>query len=157
MNYYELMQEAIRKNEVIKILKGEGKYEILVSEFTSDVFPTDINSVLVNFFYKQKQAINGIDLIFDNAYNQLLCGGASDVYIAVLYFDACIFQEELKKNTFIIDKNNISNKLRGKILLYENELKGNIQFSNGMIKKNPWNTIINFNKYYQMEYNISIV
>lgn len=37
------------------------KYEVVISEFTSDVFPTDINSVLVNCFYKQIDKIKDIE------------------------------------------------------------------------------------------------
>ena len=54
MDYKELISNAIEKDEVVKLLRGEGEYEIVVSEFASDVFPTDVNSVLVNCFYKQK-------------------------------------------------------------------------------------------------------
>ena len=48
MDYKELISNAIEKDEVVKLLRGEGEYEVVVSEFTSDVFPTDVNSVLVN-------------------------------------------------------------------------------------------------------------
>lgn len=100
MNYKELISKAIEKNEVVKLLRGEGEYEVVVPEFTSDVFPTDVNSVLVNCFYKHSDNIRDIEKIFNNALNDLIKGNASDVYIAVLYFDACIFQEEKRKCEF---------------------------------------------------------
>lgn len=104
MDYKELISNAIEKDEVVKLLRGEGEYEIVVSEFASDVFPTDVNSVLVNCFYKPKGNIRDIEKIFNNALNDLIKGNASDVYIAVLYFDTCIFQEEKGKASFLIDK-----------------------------------------------------
>lgn len=54
MNYEDLIKNAISKNEVVQLLCGNGRYEIQNSEFVQDVFPTNIMSVLVNCFYKQK-------------------------------------------------------------------------------------------------------
>lgn len=154
MEYKELISNAIEKDEVVKLLRGEGEYEVVVSEFTSDIFPTDVNSVLINCFYKQNGNIRDIEKIFNNALNDLIKGNASDVYIAVLYFDSCIFQEEKGKATFLIDKEDVSKKLQEKIHKEENKLRESVEFENGMKKSNPWNNIMNFNKYYEknMEY-----
>ena len=157
MEYKELINKAIEKDEVVKLLRGEGEYEVVVSEFTSDVFPTDVNSVLVNCFYKQSNNIRGIEKIFNNALNALIKGNASDVYIAVLYFDACIFQEEKGKASFLVDKESISKKLREKIYKEEDKLRDSVEFDNGMKKSNPWNNIMNFNKYYEKKYGICII
>lgn len=53
MNYDVLINTAIEKNEVLQLLRGEKEYEVIVSEFSPDIFPTDITSVLVECFYKQ--------------------------------------------------------------------------------------------------------
>lgn len=153
MEYKELINKAIEKDEVVKLLRGEGEYEVVVSEFTSDVFPTDVNSVLVNCFYN----IRCIEKIFNNALNDLIKGNASDVYIAVLYFDACIFQEEKGKASFLVDKERISKKLREKIYKEEDKLRDSVEFDNGMKKSNHWNNIMNFNKYYEEKYDICII
>ncbi len=157
MDYKELVNKAIEKDEVVKLLRGEGEYEVVVSEFTSDVFPTDINSVLVNCFYKQSDDIGDIERIFNNAFNELLQGNASDVYAAVLYFDACIFQEEKGKASFLINKEKLSKKLQEKICKAENILQDSVEFDNGMKKSNPWNNIMNFNRYYEKKYGICII
>lgn len=157
MDYKELISNAIEKDEVVKLLRGEGEYEVVVSEFASDVFPTDVNSVLVNCFYKQNDNIKDIEKIFNNALNDLIKGNASDVYIAVLYFDSCIFQEEKGKASFLIDKEGVSKKLREKIHKEENKLRESVKFDNGMKKSNPWNNIMNFNKYYEKKYGICII
>ena len=153
MEYKELISNAIEKDEVVKLLRGEGEYEVVVSEFTSDIFPTDVNSVLINCFYKQNGNIRDIEKIFNNALNDLIKGNASDVYIAVLYFDSCIFQEEKGKATFLIDKEDVSKKLQEKI----HKLRESVEFENGMKKSNPWNNIMNFNKYYEKKYGICII
>lgn len=157
MDFKELINRAIKKDEVVKLLRGEGEYEVVASEFTSDVFPTDINSVLLNCFYKQNDNIRNIEIIFNKAFNELIKGNASDVYIAVLYFDACIFQEEKGKASFLIDREGVSKKLQEQIRKEENKLRDSVVFDNGMKKSNPWNNITNFNKYYKTKYGICII
>lgn len=157
MDYNLLIRNAIEKNEVINLIRGEQEYEIVVSEFTSDIFPTDINSVLMNCFYKQSDYIDNIEKIFKDTFDKLLSGNASDVYIAVLYFDACIFQEERGKATFFINKEEVGKKIKESISENQKELENSIEFCNGMKKNNPWKNIENFNKYYQNKYKISII
>ena len=147
MDYNNLISRAIENNEVTKLLKGEDKYEIEVSKFTSEVLPTDINRVLVNCFYKQMAEIENVDIIFQNAMNALISGTAVEVYIAILYFDACIFQEETNKATFFIDKKRIAKEIESSLKNKQTELSGEITFSNRMKKHNPWKNIENFNKY----------
>ena len=157
MNYKELIDKAIKNDEVVKLLRGDRKYEVVISEFTLDIFPTDINSVLVNCFYKQIDKIKDIEIIFIHALNELINGNASDIYIAVLYLDTCIFQEEKGKASFLIDKEGVSKKLQEKIHKVENKLRESVEFENGMKKSNPWNNIMNFNNYYEKKYGIYII
>ena len=72
-----LINKVIEKNEVIQLLRGEGEYEVEVSRFTSDVFPTDINAVLVNCFYKQKENFLDIECVLYEAMKELLAGGGA--------------------------------------------------------------------------------
>ena len=157
MDYKELINKAIENDEVVKLLRGDGEYEVVVSEFTSDVFPTDINSVLVNCFYKQIDNIRGIEEVFKNAFNNLINGNASDVYIAVLYFDACIFQEERNKATFTLDRKIIAEKIRTALNEKKEQLQESVTYKNGMTKKNPWKNIENFNNYYCKKYDFNII
>lgn len=157
MDYNLLIRRAIEKNEVIKLIRGEQEYEIVVSEFTSDIFPTDINSVLMNCFYKQRDYIDNIEMLFKDTFDKLLSGNASDVYIAILYFDACIFQEERGKATFLINKKEFGKKIKKSVIINQKELENSIEFCNGMKKNNPWKNIENFNQYYQKKYKISII
>ena len=157
MNFDELIKRAIERKEVLELLKGEKEYEVEVSRFTSDVFPTDINAVLVNCFYKQFENIRGIDKIFCENFYKLLEGSAVEIYIAILYYDACIFQEEREKATFKIEKEILADRIRDRISYQEQELKGEIVFYNGMTKKNPWKNIQNFNNYYLKKYGINIL
>ena len=157
MDYSELISKSIKNDDVVELLRGNGEYEVAISEFTSDVFPTEINAVLVNCFYKQKDSITNIERIFNDALDVLIEGSASDIYTAMLYFDACIFQEERGKASFLIDKEGISKKLQASICKEEAVLRDSIVFGNGMKKTNPWKNIENFNKYYEKKYGIHII
>ena len=157
MDYNELVEQAIKKNEVVKLLVGENGYRVEVSQFTSEVFPTDINMVLVNCFYKQKDHINNIDSIFYKAFMDLLRGSAADVYIAVLYFDACIFHEERDKATFQIEKDVLAENLKKAIKKNKKMLQGEIIFSNDIKKRDAYKIIKNFNKYYVEKYGFSLM
>lgn len=156
MDYNILIKNAVEKNEVVNLLRGEEEYRIEISKFTSDVFPTDVNEVLVNCFYKQKDNICNIENIFFNSLEQLINGSASDVYIAILYFDTCIFQEEINKATFILNKEKFATKLKSAISVHKEELQNSVVFANGMKKINPFKNIQNFNKFYE-KYGISII
>lgn len=157
MNYDDLISKAIKNDEIQNLLCGKKTYEVEVSKFTSDVFPTDINSVLVNCFYKQYNNIEKINELFENNLKHMLKGSACNVYIAILYFDACIFQEEIKKATFFINKEVLGRNIKEAVDKNKDELSQWIIFENGMKKNNPLKNIENFNKYYEKKYKFSII
>lgn len=157
MNFDKMISEAIEKKAVLELLRGEEGYRVEVSKFTSDVFPTDVNIVLVDCFYNQVGKIAGIDKIFIESFYRLLQGNEVDVYIALLYFDTCIFHEERGKATFKIEKELLAGKIRDAICMHKEKLQNEIVFPNGLKKRNPWNTICNFNKYYVDNYGINII
>ena len=46
--------KVIKNENIIDVLCGKEPYEVECSRFTSDVFTTDINAVLVNYIYNIK-------------------------------------------------------------------------------------------------------
>ena len=157
MDYNEMIIRAIKNNEVLDLLRGDNGYGLIVSEFTSDVFPTDINEVLVGCFYDQAENIGNIKEIFVEAIRALLKLSGVDVYIAILYYDTCIYQEERGKAAFCIDRINLAKEIQNSVRRTKKELEGEIIFKNGERKKNPLKNIENFNKYYEKKYNMSII
>jgi hypothetical protein len=157
MNYNDLISRAIQNDEIENLLCGKKPYEVEVSRFTSDVFPTDINSVLVNCFYKQYKNIEKINELFENSLQHMLKDNACNVYIAILYFDACIFQEEIRKATFFINKEILGRNIKEAVDKNKDELSQGVIFENGMKKSNPLKNIENFSKYYEKKYKFSIV
>lgn len=157
MHYDEIFNEAIKKDELEKLLCGISPYRVEVSKFTSDVFPTDVNAVLVNCIYKKKRIIHNIDFLFVECLKKMIKGDACKLYIAILYFDACIFQEERGKSTFNIEKETLSKIIKEAVADKKSELESTIVFDNGLSKNNPLKNIINFNKYYEAKYGFSII
>ncbi|MYL59332.1 hypothetical protein GLW20_17630 [Virgibacillus halodenitrificans] len=157
MNYDYLINKAIQNDEIQDLLCGKKPYEVEVSKFTSDVFPTDINSVLVNCFYKQLENVEKINEIFEGNLKQMLKGNACNVYIVILYFDACIFHEEIGKATFFINREILRRNIKEAVYKNKDELTQGVTFENGMKKNNPLKNIENFNKYYEKKYNFSII
>lgn len=156
MNYDELINEAIRKDEMTKLLCGIKPYEVEVPEFTSDVFPTDVNAVLVNCIYKKKPDIENIDYLFVESLEKMIDDEAYKLYTAILYFDACIFQEEKKKATFEIEKEALAKKIKQAVMNKRNELENKIVFDNGLSKDNAMKKVASFSKYYQKRYGFCI-
>lgn len=157
MNYDELFNEAIRNDEMEKLLCGIKPYEVEVSKFTSDVFPTDVNAVLVNCIYKKKSDVKNIDCLFIECLEKMIEDEAYKLYTAILYFDACIFQEERGKATFEIKKELLAEKIKQAVMNKKDELENTIVFNNGLSKSNALLNIANFSKYYQKRYGYSII
>lgn len=144
-------------SEAIELMKGAKKYCIEISQYTSEVLPTNINMLLVNYFYKTDGDNDKSKQLFHAAMEILLNGSAAEVYIAVLYFDACLYYEENKKATFVIDRLSLATKIQRAVNRHCEELKDGVKFCNGMVKRNPWGMIENFNKFYKSRYNLSII
>ena len=157
INYSKLIMTAIQNDEVVNLLRGDVGYEVPISQFESDVFPTDINEILVSCFYEQKGIIENIEVIFKEALEKLIFGCASDVYIALLYFDTCIFQEEINRATFLIEKEEIAKKLKQSINSNKEKLQDQVEFANGSVKLNPLIYIERWNERYVKKYGFSII
>ncbi|WP_303137526.1 hypothetical protein [uncultured Eubacterium sp.] len=150
--------KVIKNENIIDVLCGKEPYEVECSRFTSDVFTTDINAVLVNYIYNIKSEVPQIDVIFQDALTKMIFGNnPSKLYIAILYFDACIFQEERKKASFNIDRELLAKRISDAVNKNRDVLEEEIVFYNGMKKKNAMRNIMNFNKYYERKYKFSII
>lgn len=134
MNYDNLINKAIDEDCLEELLCGIKPFEIEVSKFTSDVFPTDINTVLVNCIYKKSKEIYNIEGMFVSCLMEMIKKEAVYIYIAILYFDACIFHEEIGTAPFYINRDLFAKKIRDAVEKKQNDLKGTIQFNNGLKK-----------------------
>ena len=156
MNFRTKILEAIKVGEVEDILRGKQKYRIEPPTFVPDVFPTDINQVLFEYFYKQSD-IKNIRSSLENALIKLTKSSATDLYISILFFDSILFMEDKSIVTFKIDTSKIAIEIVSGIQKFREELTGKITFYNGLTKKEPMNVVIRFNQRYKNKYNFSIL
>ena len=156
MNFRTKILEAIKVGEVENILRGKQKYRIEPPTFVPDVFPTDINQVLFEYFYKQSD-IKNIRSSLENALIKLTKSSATDLYISILFFDSILFMEDKSIATFKIDTSKIAIEIVSGIKKFREELTKNITFDNGLTKKEPMNVVVRFNQRYKNKYNFSIL
>lgn len=156
MNFRTKILEAIKVGEVEDILRGKQKYRIEPPTFVPDVFPTDINQVLFEYFYKQSD-IKNIRSSLENALIKLTKSSATDLYISILFFDSILFMEDKSIATFKIDTSKIAIEIVSGIQKFREELTGKITFDNRLTKKEPMNVVIRFNQRYKNKYNFSIL
>ena len=156
MNFRTKILEAVKAGEVEDILRGKQKYRIEPPTFVPDVFPTDINQVLFEYFYKQSD-IKNIRSSLENALIKLTKSSATDLYISILFFDLILFMEDKSIATFKIDTSKIAIEIVSGIQKFREELTGKITFDNGLTKKERMNVVIRFNQRYKNKYNFSIL
>lgn len=156
MNFRAKILEAIKVGEVEDILRGKQKYRIEPPTFVPDVFPTDINQVLFEYFYKQSD-IKNIRSSLENALIKLTKSSATDLYISILFFDSILFMEDKSIATFKIDTSKIAIEIVSGIQKFWEELTEKITFDNGLTKEEPMNVVIRFNQRYKNKYNFSIL
>ena len=148
--------EAIKEGNVKDILRGRQKYRIGPPTFVPDVFPTDINQVLFEYFYNQSD-IKNIQLILENSLIKLTKSSATDLYISILFFDSILFMEDKSIATFKIDTSRLVAEIATGIQKFREQLTKSISFNNALIKKDPMNVIVRFNQRYKNKYNFSIL
>ncbi len=156
MNFRTKILEAIKVGEVENILRGKQKYRIEPPTFVPDVFPTDINQVLFEYFYKQSD-IKNIQEILENTLMKLTKSSATDLYISILFFDSILFMEDKSIATFKIDTLKIANEIVSGVQKFREQLTKSITFNNGLTKKEPMKVVARFNQRYKNKYNFSIL
>lgn len=156
MNFRKKFLEAIKVENVEDILRGRQKYRIEPPTFVPDVFPTDINQVLFEYFYKQSD-IKNIQEILENTLMKLTKSSATDLYISILFFDSILFMEDKSIATFKIDTLKIANEIVSGVQKFREQLTKSITFNNGLTKKEPMKVVARFNQRYKNKYNFSIL
>ncbi len=141
MDENQLFERAYKKKEWVEVLSGNMPYEITVSDFEVDVFPTAIPSVLRRYFYNRVDNCPNIGAIFQQTLEVMLDRDACSAYIALLYFEECLYAEKYRTSTFSIDRDKLTLKINKAIKKFGKQLEGTIVFPNGIKKPNPLHTI----------------
>lgn len=156
MNFRTKILEAIKEGNVEDILRGRQKYRVEPPTFVPDVFPTDINQVLFEYFYNQSD-IKNIELLLENSLIKLTKSSATDLYISILFFDSILFMEDKGIATFKIDTSKLVAEIASGIQKFREELMKSITFNNGLTKKEPMKVVVRFNQRYKDKYSFSIL
>ena len=156
MNFRTKILEAIKEGNVEDILRGRQKYRVEPPTSVPDVFPTDINQVLFEYFYNQSD-IKNIELLLENSLIKLTKSSATDLYISILFFDSILFMEDKGIATFKIDTSKLVAEIASGIQKFREELMKSITFNNGLTKKEPMKVVVRFNQPYKDKYNFSIL
>lgn len=156
MNFRTKILEAIKEGNVEDILRGRQKYRVEPPTSVPDVFPTDINQVLFEYFYNQSD-IKNIELLLENSLIKLTKSSATDLYISILFFDSILFMEDKGIATFKIDTSKLVAEIASGIQKFREELMKSITFNNGLTKKEPMKVVVRFNQRYKDKYNFSIL
>ena len=143
MNFREKILEAIKVGEVGRYFTWKAKVSNWPPTFVPDVFPTDINQVLFEYFYKQSD-IKNIRSSLENALIKLTKSSATDLYISILFFDSILFMEDKSIATFKIDTSKIASEIVSGIQKFREELTGKITFDNGLTKKRTYECSYSF-------------
>lgn len=156
MSFRTKILEAIKEGNVEDILRGRQKYRVEPPTSVPDVFPTDINQVLFEYFYNQSD-IKNIELLLENSLIKLTKSSATDLYISILFFDSILFMEDKGIATFKIDTSKLVAEIASGIQKFREELMKSITFNNGLTKKEPMKVVVRFNQRYKDKYNFSIL
>ncbi|MEJ8770838.1 MULTISPECIES: hypothetical protein [Streptococcus] len=152
----EEVKIIVKEGNVEDILRGRQKFRIEPPTFIPDVFPTDTNKVLFDYFYNQSD-IKNIQLLLENSLIKMTKSSATDLYISILFFDSILFMEDKGIATFKVDTTKLVAAIATGIQKFREELTKSITFDNGLTKKDPINVIIRFNQRYKSKYNFSIL
>ena len=125
----EEVKIIVKEGNVEDILRGRQKYRIEPPTFVPDVFPTDINQVMFEYFYNQSD-IKNIQLLLENSLIKLTKSSATDLYISILFFDSILFMEDKGIATFKIDTSKLVSEIASGIQKIWEELTKSITFDN---------------------------
>lgn len=141
-------------DSVVNLLKGV--FPIMISQYDySEPLPTATDKVMTKYIYVSpaKNRKN----IFQQALTILLNGSAADVFLAVEYFDCCLYFESKGDASFNIDKDTFVPLIKQSIRKHMRELNKEITFVDGTVNKYPMERINILNKSIISRYGFSIV
>jgi hypothetical protein len=128
--YEKTSYEALKNNELIELMRGTGKYEYEGEEERSPFTRQHLVMNNLHKFNKLEEELN-VKEQFVNALNYLIESNTDDLYYSSLYFIFQLDKEHYNertifKPTFTLSEdyvNDYLNKLKNKLVIYENELK----------------------------------
>ena len=116
MDIIEMTITALKKNEFISLLRGDGEYKIETSQYSPDAELTDAGKILSRGIYKVYEQRREIKKEFENSLFSMLDKSDFDVYMVCLYIMSQLFKEKNGLSPFELYKKNIIEKLCDEII-----------------------------------------
>ena len=149
-----MLLNAITSNELIKFLRGEGKYMVEASQYTPEAGLTDVGKVLSKGIYKVYAYNENIKEKFERSLLQMLEMSDFDIYMVCHYLMSQLFKEKNGLSPFVMSKDLILEKLTLKINERELNFQKGIVYPNGYVNTNAITEIQRFRMISQEEYNV---
>lgn len=154
MDIENMLLNAITSNELIKFLRGEGKYIVEASQYTPEAGLTDVGKVLSKGIYKVYAYNENIKEKFERSLLQMLEMSDFDIYMVCHYLMSQLFKEKNGLSPFVMSKDLILEKLTLKIKERELNFQKGIVYPNGYVNTNAITEIQRFRMISQEEYNV---
>ena len=154
MDIENMLLNAITSNELIKFLRGEGKYMVEASQYTPEAGLTDVGKVLSKGIYKVYAYNENIKEKFERSLLQMLEMSDFAIYMVCHYLMSQLFKEKNGLSPFVMSKDLILEKLTLKIKERELNFQKGIVYPNGYVNTNAITEIQRFRMISQEEYNV---
>ena len=150
---------ALKKNEFISLLRGDGEYKIETSQYSPDAELTDAGKILSRGIYKVYEQRREIKKEFENSLFSMLDKSDFDVYMVCLYIMSQLFKEKNGLSPFELYKKNIIEKLCDEIIKRKKRKKNimnGIIYPSGYTNTKAWEDLERFNIVCKEEYQIEL-
>ena len=154
MNIDDMLLNAIKNNDMIKFLCGEGDYMVETSQYAPEAELTDVGKVLSKGIYKLYMYNDNIEQKFEESLLKMLDMSDFDIYMVCLYLMSQMFKEKNGLSPFVLKKNVIIKNLSLRINERKNYIEKGITYPSGYINTRAMVEIQRFRMVSKEEYGI---
>ena len=133
MNIDDMLLNAIKNNDMIKFLCGEGDYMVETSQYAPEAELTDVGKVLSKGIYKLYRYNDNIEQKFEESLLKMLDMSDFDIYMVCLYLMSQMFKEKNGLSPFVLKKDVIIKNLSLRINERKNYIEKGITYPSGYI------------------------
>ena len=154
MNIDDMLLNAIKNNDMIKFLCGEGEYMVETSQYAPEAELTDVGKVLSKGIYKLYRYNDNIEQKFEESLLKMLDMSDFDIYMVCLYLMSQMFKEKNGLSPFVLKKDVIIKNLSLRFNERKNYIEKGITYPSGYINTRAMVEIQRFRMVSKEEYGI---
>lgn len=156
MDIIDMIFTALKKNELINLLRGDDEYKVETSQYSPEAELTDVGKILSRGIYKVFRQQREIKVEFENSLLRMLDKTDFDVYMVCLYIMSQLFKEKNEMSPFILCKKDILVKLSDEIIKRRKNIMNGIIYPSGYKNAKAWEDLERLNKVCKEEYHIEL-